>query len=221
MAMIIKHPAKFSDPVLERIEHLLDLHGWPTRIIDPFAGTGKVHQLAQGRANVKTVGVEIEPEWVELHPDTIIGDALHLSFPDNTFNGLISSPCYGNRYADHHNAQDGSVRRSYTHDIGRQLHAHNAGSLQWGDAYRSFHAEAWTESLRVLQPDALIVVNISNHVRGGKEQLVTEWHLNWFMANACQIVDLDRVSTVRMRYGANRDARSRFENVLIVRYQPT
>lgn len=220
MGNIIKHPAKFSDPVLERIEDLLDLHGWPTRIIDPFAGTGKVHRLAQGR-DIEVVGVEIEPEWAEQHPHTIVGDALDLDFPDDSFDGLVSSPCYGNRYADHHNARDSSVRRSYTHDIGRQLHPHNAGSLQWGDGYRYFHDIAWAESLRVLEPGALIVINISNHIRGGVEQLVTEWHLNWFTAHECQIVDLDRINTARMRYGANREVRARYENVFIVRYQPT
>lgn len=220
MAVIIKHPAKFSDPVLERIEDLLDLHGWPQKIIDPFAGTGKVHRLSQGR-DVETVGVEIEPEWAALHPRTIIGDALHLDFPDDTFDGMVTSPCYGNRLADHHNAQDGSVRRSYTHDIGRQLHPNNAGTLQWGDSYRDFHSHAWAESLRVLQPGALIVVNISNHIRGGVEQTVTEWHLNWFISHECMIVDLDKVNTSRMRYGANREARARYENVFIVRYQPT
>jgi hypothetical protein len=221
MGVIIKHPAKFSDPVLEKIEYLLDLHYWPTRIIDPFAGIGKVHCLAQGRPNVTITGIEIEPEWAEQHPDTIVGDALDLDFPDDHFDGLITSPCYGNRFADHHNAQDGSLRRSYTHDMGRQLHPHNAGTLQWGEVYRNFHERAWTEALRVLEPGALIVVNLSNHTRGGTEQLVTEWHLHWFLDHECQIVDLDRVNTSRMRYGANRDARSRYENVFIVRHQPT
>lgn len=220
MAVIIKHPAKFSDPVLDRIEDLLDLYGWPTRIIDPFAGVGKVHRLSQGRDNVKTTGIEIEPEWAAQHPHTVVGDALALGFPDSSFDGLVSSPCYGNRLADHHNARDGSVRHSYTHDMGRQLHPHNAGTLQWGVAYRDFHDMAWSESLRVLEPEALIVVNVSNHIRGGKEQLVTEWHLNWFTGHDCQIVDLDCVNTSRMRYGANRDARARYENVFIVRYKP-
>jgi hypothetical protein len=164
-----------------------------------------------------TVGVEIEAEWSTMHYGNIVGDALRLPFRDATFNGLISSPCYGNRFADHHNAQDGSVRRSYTHDLGRPLHDNNSGSLQWGDDYRAFHHQAWSESLRVLERDALIVVNVSNHIRRGEEQLVTEWHLNWFLTHGCKVVDLDRVCTNRFRYGENRQARVRYENILVLR----
>jgi hypothetical protein len=222
---LIKHPAKFSDPILDRIGDKLYQYGWPKRILDPFAGTGKVHHLVvEPNYDLPftpfTVGVEIEADWANLHPRNLIADALALPFPDDTFDGMVTSPCYGSRMADHHNAQDGSIRRSYTHDIGHDLHPHNSGTLQWGDEYRAFHSQAWTESLRVLQPDALIVVNISNHIRGGVEQRVTEWHLQWFLANDCQVVDLDRVNTSRMRFGANRLARARYENVFIVRYQP-
>lgn len=211
----IKHPAKFSDVVVERIALLIDEFGWPERILDPFAGVGRVHRLTQGW----TCGVELEPEWAANTPNTLVADALHLPFPDASFDSLVTSPCYGNRYADHHNAKDPSERRSYTHDMGRPLHPANAGVLYWGDKYRAFHEQAWTECLRVLEPKAKIYLNTSNHYKTIKgvlqEQLVTEWHLNWFMTHGCRILDIDRVHTRRMRKGANRNNRAAYENIMV------
>lgn len=211
--MAPQHPAKFSVPILEKINDLLDVWGTPDYVIDPFAGTGRVHDL-----NLKcSVGVEIEPEWAAMHPFNIVGNALALPFPDDTFTGLISSPCYGNRHADHHNAQDGSRRHSYTHTIGRTLNTDNAGTLHWGPGYRHFHERAWTEALRVLARDALVIVNVSNHIRKGVEQHVSEWHMNWFMNHGCAVLDFDVVPTKRLRHGAN-PQRVRYENIFVLRY---
>jgi hypothetical protein len=207
------HPAKFSPPILEKINDLLDVWGTPQHVIDPFAGTGRVHDLDLKHS----VGVEIEPEWAALHPANIVGDALKLPFANGTFDGLISSPCYGNRQADHHNAQDGSRRHSYTHTLGRTLHTNNAGTLHWGPRYIDFHDKAWTEALRVLARDALVIVNVSNHIRKGVEQHVSEWHMNWFMNHGCTVLDFDVVPTQRLRHGTNRQ-RVPYENVFVLRY---
>ena len=110
---------------------------------------------AAGRSTnwrTSTVGVEIEPEWATLHADTVIGSALDLRFDDESFDAVCTSPCYGNRLADSHDAADGSLRRSYTHDLGHKLHADNAGALQWGKRYRGVHTQAWEEAWRVLEP---------------------------------------------------------------------
>lgn len=211
------HPAKFSNPVLDRIAEMYDEFGWPRRLLDPFCGTGKVHLLTEGRAT-ESVGVEIEPEWAAMHPNTIVGNALHMDFPDNSFDGMCTSPSYGNRLADHHDAKDGSRRYSYRHVLGRELHPENSGQMQWGERYREFHDEAWTECLRVLEPDATIVINSSNHIRKGVEQRVTEWHMNWFLSHGCAVMDLDTVVTARLRHGANWQTRTRYENTFMLRY---
>jgi SAM-dependent methyltransferase len=215
--MTVRHPAKFPAPILEQIVKVLDEWGWPQRIIDPFAGVGRVHALTEGR-QTKSVGVEIEPEWAAMHPDTVVGNALHLDFGDDSFDCMVTSPCYGNRLADHHNAQDGSRRYSYRHVLGRALHADNSGQLQWGERYRQFHEAAWTECLRVLAPDSIIVINTSNHIRNGAEQYVTEFHSAWFLNHGCALLDLACVPTSRLRDGANRDARTRYENVFALRF---
>lgn len=87
--MTVKHPAKFSDPIIDvLLEETASVVGVA---LDPFAGTGKVHQLQ--RKGLRTVGVEIEPEWAEIHPQTVVANALHLPFPDKTFDAIVTSPC--------------------------------------------------------------------------------------------------------------------------------
>jgi DNA modification methylase len=100
-----------------------------------------------------------------------------------------------NRYADH-DAYDRSSRRSYTHDLrvmtndpDRDLHPDNAGLLPWGPAYRAFHERAWREARRVLRPSGLFILNISNHIRNGVEQPVTEWHTAEILALGFNLED--------------------------------
>jgi hypothetical protein len=78
-----RHPARFTDVIIERVQRILDAeHGTPIldapapRVLDPFAGTGGVHELI----GYETLGVELEPEWAALHPRTILGDATALPF---------------------------------------------------------------------------------------------------------------------------------------------
>lgn len=221
--MGVKHPARFSRPVLAVIAEIVAAErsrlGREPRILDPFAGTGLVHTLGSD-----TTGIEIEPEWAALHPRTMVGNALELPFPCWSFDMLISSPCYGNRLADHHDAQDGSVRRSYRHDLGRALHQQNAGQMHWGGQYRAFHRAAWREGNRILRGahgslGGVMVVNVSNHIRQGVEVDVVGWHLATLLALDLQVVAVRQVATPRMRYGANRQ-RVDGEHILILR-KPT
>lgn len=164
----ISHPARYNKAILDLFE------SWIPRgacVLDPFAGTGRIHDLAR-----ETVGVELEPEWAALRDGTICADARHLPFPDATFDVVATSPTFGNRLADHHEAKDASLRRSYAHDLGRRLTPGNSGEMHWGDEYRELHAEVWAEVRRVLKPDGLFLVELKNHIRGGVEQQVREWH---------------------------------------------
>lgn len=213
--MPAKHPAKFSDPILDVLKE--ELAGVRGVALDPFAGTGKVHLLQ--RRGLHTVGIEIEPEWAEIHPQTVVGNALTLPFPDDTFNAIVTSPCYGNRMADAHEAQDESHRNTYTHVLGRKLHDDNSGAMQWGPEYRHFHLRAWMEAWRVLKTRSTktrMIVNISNHIRGGEEIDVTGWHVDALRTIGFNLQYVRTVETQRNRDGENGDLRCPFESVLVL-----
>ena len=205
----MRHPAKYSDSIIEEMRDLLtDVTGI---VLDPFAGTGKIHLLQ--REDLQTVGIEIEPEWATLHPQTVVGDALHLPFADASFDAIVTSPTYGNRMADHHNAKDGSRRNTYKHAMGRDLHPNNSGQMQWGNKYREFHEAAWVEAVRVLKPGGIFILNISNHIRKGVEVDVTDWHVRT-LSRTLSMEDVRTPSTPRYRHGSNSSVRVDFESVV-------
>lgn len=202
----VKHPAKFSASIMELLGDIVDPQ-W--RILDPFAGTGRVHQLGE-----LTVGVEIEPEWAAMHPRTVVGDATALPFPAASFDAVVTSPCYGNRMADHHEAKDASQRNTYRHVLGRPLSPGSAAAMQWGSEYRALHLAAWSEARRVLRPGGRIVVNVSDHIRKGQRMPVTEWHLHALDTLGLRMDATYLVPTQRQRQGANGHLRVEGESVL-------
>lgn len=195
----VSHPARYSDALLPVFAGLLKGYD---RVLDPFAGTGRIHELPN-----ETVGVEIEPEWAAMQPGTVVGDALALPFPADVFDAICTSPTYGNRLADHHNASDPELRRSYTHDLGRTLDDNNSGAMQWGNEYRAFHLKAWSEAVRVLRPGGRFVLNIKDHIRDGERQPVSAWHAGVFMDLGLKFIDCIPVVTSHLRQGANGAAR--------------
>lgn len=114
------HPAVYSKPLLpifaEIIVDEFRNRRRPIRVLDPFAGVGTIHELATlcslpgppgASMLVETVGVELMPAWVAAHERTQVGDATDLPAEwTGTFDAVVTSPCYGNRMADHHEARD-------------------------------------------------------------------------------------------------------------------
>lgn len=198
----ISHPARYSAPLLEVFAQVLDGY---RKVLDPFAGTGLIHQLEDHGHD--TTGVEIEPEWAELHGRTIVGDARDLPFDDDSFHAICTSPTYGNRLADHHDATDPDRRRSYTHDLGHPLSKGNSGRLQWGPAFRDFHVEAWTEIVRVLRPRGLFVLNVKDHIRKLQRQYVSGWHVTALIDMGLTLLHHVEVDTAGLRTGSNVELR--------------
>ncbi len=116
--------------------------------------------------------------------------------------------------SDHHEAKDASRRNTYRHALGRPLHPNNAGQLQWGDKYRSFHEQAWQEVRKLLKPDGLFVLNVKDHVRKGTVVPVTEWHICAIIAIGLELVEGRAVVAPGLRQGRNGEARTPHESVL-------
>lgn len=190
----VRHPAVYSPRIIWTIQDILDERLKCGRILDPFGGTGRLHSL-QGDYDIHCV--ELEKEWAT----DVQGNARQLPFRDKAFDAIVTSPCYGNRMADHHDAKDGSERRTYKHYLGHDLRRDNGGAMQWGADYRWLHYHAYAECARVVRPSGIFLLNIKDHYRKGTRQHVSNWHYqclsNWF-----DLVDVVRVKTPHYRFGA-------------------
>lgn len=274
-----RNPSKYSTAILAALAQITsdelekqaalgrELDRDPFTILDPFAGTGLIHQLAE-IDGVITRGVEIQPEWAAMHPDTYEGDATDLvAYGDDLFDAVMTSPVYPNRMTDHHEAKDAckrcggtgcrvvdclgahpddgqdhgpcklcnghglSKRNTYTHalaEAGAKPAEGSSVTLGWsargdgGIAYRQFSARALAEMRRVVMPNGLIVINMSNHpetVDGVTiEHHVVEWYLNHCFATLGLTLDhVVRVPTPRFGQGANGNVRIDGEVVMVLR----
>lgn len=198
----VSHPARYSAELIEVFREVLA--GYVT-VLDPFAGTGLIHKLQEHGHD--TIGVELEPEWAKLHEATEVGDARNLAFADESFDAICTSPTFGNRMADAHDARDAASRRSYTHDLGRKLSPGNSGLFQWGPKYREFHETTWFEALRVLRRGGRFVLDSKDHIRKGKRQFVSGWHVSTLCSLGADLLFHVEVETSGMKAGSNGDLR--------------
>lgn len=164
------HPATFPEAIYGFFDQIVPANA---NVLDPFAGKGGIHKL-NGLNGRTTTGIELEAEWAECHPRTIVGTALDLPFSDNEFDAVVTSPAYGNRLADSY-AGDGTLRFSYRISLGRPLTDGSGAGLHWGDDYRTMHETALKEMIRVTKPEGLIVINMKDHQRQGEHQAVCDW----------------------------------------------
>jgi hypothetical protein len=224
-----RHPAKWTPAILDAIAQVLGSHYREVHdVLDPMAGVGGIHAL-NDRDDVQpftTVGVELEPEWALQHPDTMVGNALDLPAEwTGTFDAVVTSPVYGNRMSDHHEARDESTRMTYRHYLGRPLSPQSSATMAFPSTpYRHFHERAWLEAIRVVKPGGLLVLNTKNFYedKGNKLRRVTEFHLNTVMAQGCTI---EMVIPVPVKGdGRNQEKRAEFESVIFARtpntYEP-
>lgn len=207
--LAVKHPARYSKALLPT---LFEWTAGSRRILDPMAGVGSA------RFGPGMVCNELEPEWAAQCPGPVtVGDATALPYRDGAFDCVVTSPTYGNRMADHHDAKDTSRRNTYTHVLGRKLTAGNTGQMQWGPEYRALHLLIWLECQRVLRPGGRLIVNVSNHIRKGVEVDVSQWHQEALMALGLSLLAVRTVDTPRNRMGANGNVRVAHENLLLLR----
>lgn len=211
----MENPATYHPKIMQAIALLAEQHFPPhSALLDPFAGQGAIfHILPQ----YNWTGVEIEVLWAASHPKIEVGDALALHYPPETFDGVCTSPCYGNRMADHHEAKDTSRRITYRHCLGQPLHPHNSGNLQWGPAYQAFHLQAWYEVYRVMKPGGVMILNMKDHVRKGQVQRVTEWHQMTLQKIGFTLLEEERIYLKGNGFGSNGKCRVPFETLTVFR----
>lgn len=205
----VEHPAKFPKHIMSEVLKILSLYDIET-VLDPFAGVGNIHDLPY-----KTIGIELEREWAVQRSGTIIGDSTEIPFKDNSFDCVCTSPTYGNRMADSHNAKDGSKRNTYTHTIGRKLSRNNTGKMQWGRKYKNIHSIAWYECYRVLKKECVLLLNFKNHIRSGKEIDVFSWHVSTLIDIGFKIRSIKQIKANGNGFGANSKLRTGYEYIAI------
>lgn len=200
----VKHPAKYSGPLFPVFAQYLEPG---MRVLDPFAGVGGVFALLNYEPSLDITGIEIEKEWASQHPDIICGDArvIMSALPSDSYDIVITSPTYGNRMADHHNAKDHSTRNTYTHTLGRPLSHGNSGAMHWGPAYRNLHRGVWEQVHRVLCLNGLFVLNIKNHMKQGVEVDVARWHRETAEDCGFTFITQHVIPLYGNQYGANRE----------------
>ena len=208
--MNVRHPAKYTDALFPVFARLIPP---ATRGLDPFGGTGKIFKLYDLVDKLDIACVEIEPECAASDSRIMIGNALDLPFEDGTFDWICTSPTYGNRMADHHEAKDKSTRNTYRHALGRPLHRDNAGALQWGRDYQEFHLRAWKEAWRVLKPGGRFILNCKDHIRRGRRVGVCAWHVDALLALGFLLCETIPIACPGNRFGQN--GKQRVEHELV------
>ena len=217
MKNAVSHPAKYTDSFIPKFAELLNGRD---SVLDPFAGVGKLALIKDFGFSGKVICNELEPEWVESSEYDVdewhIGDAAKMDWcKSGSIEAICTSPTYGNRMADHHNAKDDSRRITYTHYLGRQLNPENTGKMQWGDNYRNKHAQVYLECKRVLSSEGIIIINISNHIRNGIEVDVVGWHKSALLELGFIIIGEEKIETQRMKFGKNSNARVASESIIV------
>jgi hypothetical protein len=232
MTELRDHPAKFTDLILEAmrvrindeakrvngVSRLADCSE-PLTVLDPFAGVGRIWRLHR-EGLIEVTAMELEEEWAAHDSRTLIGDSLRAMEDGrlSSFHVIATSPCYANRFADCHDAQDGSERHSYKHDLGRMPSPGSNATYPWGPKYWAFMGRFYRLAAEALLPGGLLLLNVSNFQRQRVMVNAVQWH-----QGACWGAGLAQspakeptltIPTPRMRNGDNHEARAESEVIL-------
>lgn len=228
MATPADHPAPFSDSIVFELHRLTKT--WDGPILDPYAGIGRIASL--GRDD--TFGIEIEPEFdaASLLPEErrVCGDSRFLGqfIADGRLpqpRAIVTSPDYGNRMADQYLGTPAERdlrertgrkprRRSYAISLNRRVSEGSGAAHQWGPDYRRCHEAVIDSVTHELEVGAMLALNVSDHYRGTKIQLVTGWWIGMIGRCGWRVLEMVPVETQRFKDGANRELR--VENEWIV-----
>lgn len=212
-----RHPAKYTDSFLPVFANLLK---GKKKILDPMAGTGKIGQIKKFGFDGVIYANDLEIEWVSQSIANgcdifSLFDASDLKYEDGEFDGICTSPTYGNRMADKHNAKDSSKRNTYTHVLGRKLSEGNTGGMQWGEEYRLKHIQIYNECKRVLKKDGIMIINVKDHIRKGEIVEVSKFHKETMEKSGFRLVEAITIPVNGLGFGSNAKARVGHENIFV------
>ena len=235
-----KHPAPYSPEVLAALRSTLCAENGQLRlgdalhVHDPFAGEGVRLGALCDEIGVAFTGSEIEPEFI-IDQRVQRGDATtRASYPivgRRTQLVICTSPVYPNGMADHHHAQDDSIRRTYRTALAairgsdRPLHSNNMG--RWGyrgtPLWSPSRAAYWTLAEQAIEQWAdlrprLVLVNVSDfYADKVREPVVALWQQR-LVRGGLHVENVVQISTQRWGQGANRNERPETEALLVARF---
>lgn len=116
----------------------------------------------------------------------------------------------------HGRGRNGSGRYGYGISLGRLASEGSSCHLQWGDAYRDFHRRWLIIASTVLDPGpSRLVLNMSDHYRGGVHQYVCHWWIEEAGRQGFRLADTYRATTDRFGHGQNSERRAPAEMVYV------
>lgn len=213
------HPVPYSATIIEALADIIPEHVPEVLAIhDPFAGEGVRLGALCDRLGIVYTGSDLE-KWRGHDKRVTVGDATErASYPTHP-HAVVTSPTYNNGVNDHFRpgATDTSRRLTYRVAAGHALDETNTG--RWsGRSSKKGEATYWRLHEEALKCwPAIALVNVKDSVRAGATYpLVEKWHA---MLNAFgyQVTEVG-VDVTGWRYGANAEARSTTEAILIGRH---
>lgn len=228
------HPAPFSQPILDRLRELLAGEG-KVRVLDPFAGTGRV--LAALPPGSKATLIEIEQAfvdeghtWIAANRSAFPGvdylfhcadSSSWLGRTRKTFTHIITSPTYGNRMSDGYRSKPGTQCRSYAQSKGGALHPRNTGAYKLdSDAYSEINYDVMLAAVERLVLGGKVMLNVSDFYRTPtkgappqRQPVGADW-VNLMTACGAFLRSVEPVYTRRFTRGENRH-RVPYEYIMI------
>lgn len=212
-----RHPAQFSDTIIEELSVLIPAFIPFDEIIhDPFAGEGTRLGALCDRLGRTFSGTDLE-HWVGRDERVTLGDSTdHRTYPLAPF-AVVTSPTYNNGVNDNFKPKDESRRLTYRISAGHDLHPNNTG--RWsGRASHKAEAEYWRITQECIQHwPGVVIVNVKDSIRssweGGVYPLVQLW--SDLLVEFGYRLDRYNVSTPGWRFGRNGEKRSDTESILV------
>lgn len=220
----MSHQAQFSEPILNMLRILIgSMIEPPALVFDPFAGEGTRLGRVCDRLRVRFAGMDLE-DWPGHDERIYQANAVDQeNYPTEPFL-VATSPAYPNGMADHFVPKDTSKRYTYRSALGRDLHPDNMGRYNLRKGKRAMEiywsiarsaVDCWAEC----KADAIVnVKDVPVPGTHGKEMypLADEWAT--MMADyGYRVTQRLQIPVVSMRNGANREARTGHEDILVAR----